>query len=181
VLVLVFVEMVWFGVVVLLCCCVVVLLCCCCVVVLLCCCVVVLLCCCVVVLLCCCVVVLLCVAFACCHSTKSLKYIQKPKISHLFFRTSNSLICSSETQNLSSILHKHKISQNLFLFLFFFLLQLFLSIKPQDKVPIELFEMFLEELRPRYSMQSYDLLDNNCNAFSQEVFPSPPCVFSSPP
>jgi len=131
------------------------------------------------VLLCC------CVAFPCCHRTKSLKYysetqnlssiLQNIKISHLLFGNTKSLIYSSQTQNLIYS------SQILFqFFLFLFLLQLFLSIKPQDKVPMELFEMFLEELRPRYSMESYDLLDNNCNAFSQEVFPSP-CIFSSPP
>ena len=29
--------------------------------------------------------------------------------------------------------------------------------------------MFIEELRPRYSLMTYDILENNCNAFSEEV------------
>ena len=37
------------------------------------------------------------------------------------------------------------------------------------EVPEEVFETFLDEIRERYTMQTYDILHNNCNAFSEEV------------
>eukprot|EP00008_Paramoeba_atlantica_P006479 CAMPEP_0201499042 /NCGR_PEP_ID=MMETSP0151_2-20130828/74218_1 /ASSEMBLY_ACC=CAM_ASM_000257 /TAXON_ID=200890 /ORGANISM="Paramoeba atlantica, Strain 621/1 / CCAP 1560/9" /LENGTH=224 /DNA_ID=CAMNT_0047891069 /DNA_START=56 /DNA_END=726 /DNA_ORIENTATION=- len=39
----------------------------------------------------------------------------------------------------------------------------------KTSIPMEVFEMFIEELRPRYSLMTYDILENNCNAFSEEA------------
>jgi len=39
----------------------------------------------------------------------------------------------------------------------------------ETEIPREVFETFLDEIRPRYTMATYDITDNNCNAFSEEV------------
>lgn len=39
----------------------------------------------------------------------------------------------------------------------------------ETEVPKELFEEFLNEIRPRFTMQTYNLISNNCNNFSNEV------------
>jgi len=36
-------------------------------------------------------------------------------------------------------------------------------------VPKDVFEMYLEEISPRYTAESYNLLTHNCNNFSNEV------------
>lgn len=36
-------------------------------------------------------------------------------------------------------------------------------------VPKDVFEMYLEEISPRYTAESYSLLKHNCNNFSNEV------------
>eukprot|EP00291_Cryptomonas_curvata_P007298 CAMPEP_0172192564 /NCGR_PEP_ID=MMETSP1050-20130122/24398_1 /TAXON_ID=233186 /ORGANISM="Cryptomonas curvata, Strain CCAP979/52" /LENGTH=112 /DNA_ID=CAMNT_0012867881 /DNA_START=12 /DNA_END=347 /DNA_ORIENTATION=+ len=36
-------------------------------------------------------------------------------------------------------------------------------------IPKDVFQDFLQEIGPRFSMETYDLLQNNCNNFSQEV------------
>lgn len=39
----------------------------------------------------------------------------------------------------------------------------------ETHVPKDVFEMYLEEIRPRYTAESYNLLAHNCNNFSNEV------------
>ncbi|CAN8260187.1 unnamed protein product [Cochlearia groenlandica] len=39
----------------------------------------------------------------------------------------------------------------------------------ETHVPKEVFDMYLEEISPRYTMESYNLLTHNCNNFSNEV------------
>ncbi|XP_059660268.1 uncharacterized protein LOC132306740 [Cornus florida] len=36
-------------------------------------------------------------------------------------------------------------------------------------VPKDVFEMYLQEISPRYTVETYDLLNHNCNNFSNEV------------
>lgn len=38
----------------------------------------------------------------------------------------------------------------------------------ETEVPEEIANMFIEENRPRYTSESYDLLNHNCNNFSNE-------------
>eukprot|EP00640_Fibrocapsa_japonica_P004646 CAMPEP_0113951818 /NCGR_PEP_ID=MMETSP1339-20121228/88052_1 /TAXON_ID=94617 /ORGANISM="Fibrocapsa japonica" /LENGTH=140 /DNA_ID=CAMNT_0000960199 /DNA_START=28 /DNA_END=446 /DNA_ORIENTATION=+ /assembly_acc=CAM_ASM_000762 len=37
------------------------------------------------------------------------------------------------------------------------------------QIPRELFEEYLNEIRPRFSMHTYDLITNNCNNFTNEA------------
>ena len=37
------------------------------------------------------------------------------------------------------------------------------------EVPQQLFEDFLTEIKPRFTQETYDLIRNNCNNFSNEV------------
>merc|ERR1719164_326433 len=39
----------------------------------------------------------------------------------------------------------------------------------KTEVPLWLFEQFLDGLRPRYTQETYHLLDHNCNHFSDEA------------
>ncbi|CAN7101316.1 unnamed protein product, partial [Brassica rapa subsp. narinosa] len=39
----------------------------------------------------------------------------------------------------------------------------------ETHVPKDVFEMYLEEISPRYTAESYNLLAHNCNNFSNEV------------
>ena len=39
----------------------------------------------------------------------------------------------------------------------------------ETHVPKDVFEMYLEEISPRYTAESYNLLTHNCNNFSNEV------------
>ncbi|KAG2318186.1 hypothetical protein Bca52824_021308 [Brassica carinata] len=52
----------------------------------------------------------------------------------------------------------------------------------ETHVPRDVFEMYLEEISPRYTAESYNLLAHNCNNFSNEVsqFLLPSEVMNSP-
>lgn len=39
----------------------------------------------------------------------------------------------------------------------------------ETHVPKDVFEMYLEEISPRYTAETYSLLSHNCNNFSNEV------------
>lgn len=39
----------------------------------------------------------------------------------------------------------------------------------ESHVPQDVFEMYLQEISPRYTAESYNLLTHNCNNFSNEV------------
>lgn len=39
----------------------------------------------------------------------------------------------------------------------------------ETHVPKDVFEMYLDEIRPRYTAETYNLLTHNCNNFSNEV------------
>ena len=39
----------------------------------------------------------------------------------------------------------------------------------ESHVPKDVFEMYLEEISPRYTAESYNMLTHSCNNFSNEV------------
>jgi hypothetical protein len=39
----------------------------------------------------------------------------------------------------------------------------------ETEIPLELFESYLSEINDRYNMNTYHILENNCNHFTNEI------------